>query len=164
MARKATIAATQVKAEVAKQGFTLLNATPFYDTDAFAVTNAKLSTAPTSQTAITFAYPGASPVVSSNGTSNAIVWAHENSSPAVLHAYDAADLTHELYRSHLVRRELEMTKPLHISWGRHLSSVQITAWCILEIQSRLCHSHHKAIVTSIQNISSPPITRRCLWL
>jgi hypothetical protein len=66
---------------------------------AFAVANAKLSTTPTSQTAITFAYPGASPVVSANGTSNPIVWAHENTSPAVLHAYDATDLTHELYNS-----------------------------------------------------------------
>ena len=66
---------------------------------AFSVTNAKLSTTPTSQSAITFAYPGASPVVSANGTSNAIVWAHENSTPAVLHAYDASNLTHELYNS-----------------------------------------------------------------
>jgi hypothetical protein len=66
---------------------------------AFAVTNAKLSAAPTSQTAVAFAYPGASPVVSASGTTNAIVWAHENTSPAVLHAYDAADLKHELYNS-----------------------------------------------------------------
>jgi hypothetical protein len=63
------------------------------------VTNAKLSAAPTSQSAATFAYPGASPVVSANGTANAIVWAHENSSPAVLHAYDASNLAHELYNS-----------------------------------------------------------------
>ena len=34
-----------------------------------------------------------------NGTSNAIVWAHENSNPAVLHAYDATNLAHELYNS-----------------------------------------------------------------
>lgn len=66
---------------------------------AFGVTNAKLSSAPTSQSAAAFAYPGASPVVSANGTANAIVWAHENSSPAVLHAYDAANLAHELYNS-----------------------------------------------------------------
>lgn len=38
-------------------------------------------------------------VVSSNGTQNAIVWAHENATPAVLHAYDAANLAHELYNS-----------------------------------------------------------------
>jgi PQQ-like domain len=66
---------------------------------AFSVTNAKLSTAPTSQSAITFAYPGASPVVSASGTTNAIVWAHENTTPAVLHAYDASNLAHELYNS-----------------------------------------------------------------
>ena len=66
---------------------------------AYSVTNAKLSTTPTSQSATTFAYPGASPVVSSNGTTNAIVWAHENTSPAVLHAYDASNLAHELYNS-----------------------------------------------------------------
>jgi uncharacterized protein (DUF927 family) len=30
---------------------------------------------------------------------NAIVWAHENTSPAVLHAYDATNLAHELYNS-----------------------------------------------------------------
>lgn len=66
---------------------------------AYSVTNAKLSTSPTSQSAISFAYPGASPVVSSSGTTNAIVWAHENTTPAVLHAYDASNLAHELYNS-----------------------------------------------------------------
>jgi hypothetical protein len=30
---------------------------------------------------------------------NGIVWAVENSNPAVLHAYDARDLTRELYNS-----------------------------------------------------------------
>ena len=37
--------------------------------------------------------------MSANGTGDAIVWAHENSSPAVLHAYDATNLAHELYNS-----------------------------------------------------------------
>jgi hypothetical protein len=36
--------------------------------------------------------------VSANGTSNAIVWAHENSNPGVLHAY-TANLATELYNS-----------------------------------------------------------------
>ena len=66
---------------------------------AFSVSNARLSSAPTSQTATQFAYPGTLPVVSANGTSNAIVWAYENSSPAVLHAYSAGNLATELYNS-----------------------------------------------------------------
>jgi hypothetical protein len=37
--------------------------------------------------------------VSANGTSNGIVWAHENTNPAVLHAYDATNLAHEIYNS-----------------------------------------------------------------
>jgi PQQ-like domain len=66
---------------------------------AFAVTAAKLASVPASVTTTQFPFPGTSPAVSANGTSNAIVWAVQNSNPAVLHAYDATDLTHELYNS-----------------------------------------------------------------
>ena len=66
---------------------------------AFGITNAILSTSPTSQTSTSFTYPGTTPSVSANGTSNGIVWAIENTSPAVLHAYDATNLSHELYNS-----------------------------------------------------------------
>ena len=65
---------------------------------AFTITNAKLSTSATAQTANSFGYPGATPSLSANGTSNAIVWAVENSSPAVLHAYNASSLN-EIYNS-----------------------------------------------------------------
>jgi outer membrane protein assembly factor BamB len=66
---------------------------------AFTVKNAQLSSAPSSTTANTFTYPGTSPAVSANGTSDGIIWAHENSAPAVLHAYDASNLGRELYNS-----------------------------------------------------------------
>jgi len=66
---------------------------------AFPVQVAKLVGTPSSSTATTFTYPGTSPAVSANGTTNGIVWAHENSNPAVLHAYDAGNLAHELYNS-----------------------------------------------------------------
>ena len=66
---------------------------------AFTVTNAKLVATPQSQSTTQFTYPGTAPSVSANGTANAIVWAHENTNPAVLHAYDAANLAHELYNS-----------------------------------------------------------------
>lgn len=66
---------------------------------AFSVSNAQLSGSAVSQSATQFAYPGTSPVVSANGSANAIVWAYENSNPAVLHAYDATNLARELYNS-----------------------------------------------------------------
>ncbi len=66
---------------------------------AFSVTDGLLSSAPVSQSSMQFAYPGTFPVVSANGTANAIVWAYENTSPAVLHAYLAANLATELYNS-----------------------------------------------------------------
>ena len=68
---------------------------------AFPLTNAKLATAPTSQSAATFAHPGTTPAVSANGTQNGIVWAVESAltKPGVLHAYDPTNLTHEFYNS-----------------------------------------------------------------
>jgi hypothetical protein len=66
---------------------------------AFSLTNGLLSTDPTSQSSASFGYPGATPVISANGTSNGIVWAVQQGGTAVLRAYDALDLTNELYDS-----------------------------------------------------------------
>ena len=66
---------------------------------AFTISSAKLTAAAQSQSATQFGFPGTAPAVSANGTSAAIVWAHENSNPAVLHAFDAANLQHEIYNS-----------------------------------------------------------------
>ncbi len=66
---------------------------------AFSITNALLSSTPVGQTTNSFAYPGATPGISANGTSNAILWAAENGNTAVLHAYDANNLSNELYNS-----------------------------------------------------------------
>jgi hypothetical protein len=66
---------------------------------AFPVVNARLATAPSSRSAIVYAYPGATPSISANGSSNGIVWAVENGSTGVLHAYDATNLATELYNS-----------------------------------------------------------------
>lgn len=65
---------------------------------AFAVANAKLSTTATAHTSVGFGYPGPTPSISANGTGSGIVWAVESSTPAVLHAFDAATLN-ELYNS-----------------------------------------------------------------
>jgi hypothetical protein len=65
---------------------------------AFPVVSAKLAATPSSQSTHHFGYPGTTPSISANGTTNGIVWAIENSG-AILFAYDATDLTKELYDS-----------------------------------------------------------------
>jgi len=77
---------------------------------AFAITNAKLSTTAAAQTANSFGYPGTTPSVSANGASNGVVWAVENSNPAVLHAYNAANLS-ELYNSNQASNDRDQFGP-----------------------------------------------------
>ncbi len=71
---------------------------------AFSLTNGRFGTTQTSQTSTSFGYPGTTPSISANGQTNGIVWAldvgsYTSNGPAVLHAYDATNLTHELYNS-----------------------------------------------------------------
>lgn len=65
---------------------------------AFPIKNAMLTVNPVT-TAPTFPYPGATPSISANGSSNGIVWAANNGNPASLWAFEAANLSHELYHS-----------------------------------------------------------------
>jgi hypothetical protein len=67
----------------------------------YALAEARLPSTPTSQSTASFAFPGASPAISANGSSNAIVWAVDNntSNAAVLHAYNPANLAVEYYNS-----------------------------------------------------------------
>ena len=66
---------------------------------AFSIANGKLSGSPTSRALNALSYPGATPSISANGSGNGIVWAVGNSSPAVLDAYDAANVSKQLYHS-----------------------------------------------------------------
>ena len=66
---------------------------------AFQLSQAKLVTSAVQTTGTTFAYPGTTPSVSAYGAANGIVWATENSNPAVLHAFEAGNLGIELYNS-----------------------------------------------------------------
>lgn len=65
---------------------------------AFPVSNALLAASPSSQTAHQFGTNGAVASLSANGTSQGIVWALDRET-GVLFAYDASDLTKELYDS-----------------------------------------------------------------
>jgi hypothetical protein len=58
-----------------------------------------LNSTPASATTTTFAYPGATPSISGSSAKNLILWATENTSPAVLHAYSANNLAVELYNT-----------------------------------------------------------------
>jgi hypothetical protein len=65
---------------------------------AFQFKNAKLMAKPAAKTVTSFGYPGVTPSISSNKNLNGIVWATENTNPAILHAYNASNLL-ELYNT-----------------------------------------------------------------
>ena len=68
-----------------------------------------LSTGPVSSSPTSYGFPGATPSVSASGNSNGIVWTLDNTNyctlqspgcgPAVLHAYNATNLSNELWNS-----------------------------------------------------------------
>jgi len=64
----------------------------------FPLSSGHLSTSPIKGTHV-YGYPGANMSISSNGSSNGIVWAIEAAGVNVLHAYDALDVSKELYNS-----------------------------------------------------------------
>jgi hypothetical protein len=74
--------------------------------EAYSLTNGMVSQSPTSTSGEASNFPGSTAVVSSNGTSNGIVWAVESdaynsSGPAILRAYSANDVADLLYGSNL---------------------------------------------------------------
>jgi hypothetical protein len=65
-------------------------------------TSGTFTTAPSSQSSGTYGFPGATPSISSQGTSNGIVWTIERLDPvtgAILHAHDATNLGTELWNN-----------------------------------------------------------------
>ena len=66
---------------------------------AFSISQALLGATAASKYPQLFGSPGPTPSISANGTLNGIVWAAENTNPAVLHAFDATNLATELYNS-----------------------------------------------------------------
>jgi hypothetical protein len=66
--------------------------------EAFSIANGAFNPAPTSKTPDTFSYPGSTPIISANGSTNRIVWALDRATNQ-LRAYDARNLAGELYTS-----------------------------------------------------------------
>jgi len=70
----------------------------------FLLSGGLLSTAPVTESPNMISYPGATPSISANAASNGVVWVLDTSgyaarSPAILYAYDASNVTRELYSS-----------------------------------------------------------------
>jgi uncharacterized repeat protein (TIGR03806 family) len=76
---------------------------------AFGITNGVMTTSPVSKSSVSFGGTGYTTVISANGASNAIAWAVQedaynngapaSSGPAILHAFNATNLSQELYNS-----------------------------------------------------------------
>ncbi len=65
----------------------------------YPITNGVLSLTPKSTGPRTFAFPGCTPVISSSGTNNGIIWSVAMGTPAVLTAYNATNVSTEIYNS-----------------------------------------------------------------
>ena len=70
----------------------------------FPITNGVLDTSATAQSSVTSTFPGATPVVSSNGTQNGIVEAlvthlYTSNGSSILYAFNANNVAQELYDS-----------------------------------------------------------------
>lgn len=63
----------------------------------FKVSSGLWTTTPTAISPQTYPFPGANPTISANGLTNGILWAVQRGSPAVLRAYKANNVGHELY-------------------------------------------------------------------
>ena len=73
-----------------------------------------LSSTPASQGTLAFGYPGADPVVSSNGTTNGIVWAIDTKTNALI-ATDATNLANILFSGSLSAPAIRWTVPTVIN-------------------------------------------------
>lgn len=68
---------------------------------AFDLSGGVIDPNPSSESTIAYGFPGAVPSISADGASNGIVWETQRgvTAPGVLHAYDANDVSNELYNS-----------------------------------------------------------------
>jgi hypothetical protein len=86
----------------------------------FTLNESLLSTAPASHATNVIGYLGATPAISANGSRDGIVWLLENALfrvqlPAILRAYDASDVSHELYNSE--QAGTRDTLPIGVGYG-----------------------------------------------
>ena len=66
---------------------------------AFSMSNGLLSANPVSVSTLTNGFPGQTPGISANGTNNGILWGLKMANPGYLFAYNATNLTNQIYNS-----------------------------------------------------------------
>ena len=110
--------------------------------EAYSFAKGVLSSGPTSSSSEQYAYPGPTPSVSANGTTNGIVWVLDNSgyfsgSSAILAAYDATNLSNLLYSSdsNLARDNpggaVEMTVPTVTNGKAYVGGRELSIYGLL---------------------------------
>jgi hypothetical protein len=87
---------------------------------AYPIVNGKLADKPSTMTASPYNQAPGAPIISALGTANAIVWVVEADSPAILHAYDAANLATELYNSNQAPNNRDQ-----VPRGRFITPVEV---------------------------------------
>ncbi len=107
---------------------TLYIATEYSPLRAYPISNAAVASRPSSQSAFESSALGATPSISANGAANGIVWILPGGGAAVLKAYDASNLAHELYSSDVLPNDapggwVEFTVPT-VADGKVFTGVQ----------------------------------------
>jgi hypothetical protein len=95
----AAASSTGIAPNIAYFGDTAYYAAAGNTVKTFALTDARLSTSPVTQSANTVGSSGAQLSISASGTLRGVLWTVENTSTGILHAYDAAEISHEIYNS-----------------------------------------------------------------
>jgi hypothetical protein len=126
----------------------------------FQLTNGLLSTAATSQSPETYAFPGGMLAISANGATNGILWVVEvtgSSTAGVLHAYNPANLAIEYYNSNLagLRDTMDLAAkfsiPLVANGKVFVAGVtQLTVYGLLGAGGGRAPSHSAASLTAQQ--------------
>ena len=71
----------------------------------YTLSNGQLPATPTATAPGQFGFPGATASISANGTDNGIVWEIEIAKIGILHAYDATNVSNELYNSDQIGKD-----------------------------------------------------------
>ncbi len=120
----------------------------------FSIASGTINATPLSQATEAFAFRGAPPSISANGTNNGIVWqlAVGNTFVAPLRAYDAEDLSHKLYDS-IVSTQAGL--PDQVSYVKFVVPTIASGKVYLGTTNALAVFGLRSVIWSVSHRSSP---------